>query len=208
MNSQLKKAIAASATIFILFVAYYGSYLPMRKSMAYIEAMKSSSKIKTIGDFKKTFSVPLDYPSPIGQEELVRSMANTTNGSIQGVSDPRIVDELMNYTEKYFEPIIAKGKGMSFGQDAYILGMMNEVAFIKTKEPKYLQAAEKYFKMEQALGPKRPQGLYGLFDVYMLGGKFDEFKKVADQIMSQWPSDTRIADLVSQAMNASSSTKK
>src|SRR3989338_7256236 len=104
MNHQIKKVIAASATIFILFIGYYGSYLPMRKSMAYIEAMKSTSKIKTIGDFKSTFDIPLKYPSPIGQEELVRSMANTTNGSIQGVSDPRIVDELMSYTEKYFEP--------------------------------------------------------------------------------------------------------
>ncbi|MDO8664743.1 MAG: hypothetical protein Q7K44_04350 [Candidatus Liptonbacteria bacterium] len=208
MNSDIKKSIAVSIAIFILLVAYYGSYLPMRKSMVFIETMQSSYKIKTTGDFESIFSVPLDYSSPIGQEELVRNMANTINGSLQGVSDPRAVGELVNYAEKYFGPIIARGRGMSFGQDVYILGMINEVAFLKTKEPKYLQAAEKYFKMEQVLGPKRPQGLYGLFDVYRLGGNVDEFKKIADQILSQWPNDARISTMINQALKSSSSENK
>ncbi len=207
MNPDIKKSIAVSATIFILLVAYYGSYLPMRKSMAYIEAMQSSNKVKTVNDFESVFSVPLDYPSPIGQEELVRSMSNTINGSLQGVSDPKAIDELINYSEKYFAPIIARGKGMSFGQDVYILGMMNEIAFLKTKEPKYLQAAEKYFKMEQTLGPKRPQGLYGLFDIYRIEGNTNEFKKIADQILSQWPNDARIIDMINQTLKVSSTTK-
>ena len=207
MDSQIKKSIAVSVAIFILLVAYYGSYLPMRKSTVFIETMRSSYKIKTISDFESAFSVPLDYPSPIGQEELVRSMANTINGSLQNVSDPKAVSELVNYAEKYFGPIIARSRGMSFGQDIYIIGMINEIAFLKTKEPKYLQAAEKYFKIGQALGPKRPQVLYGLFDVYRLGGNIDEFKKIADQILSQWPNDTRISDLVNQTLKTSSTTK-
>lgn len=208
MNSDIKKSIAVSAAIFILLVAYYGSYLPMRKSTVFIETMRSSSKIKTISDFKSAFSVPLDYSSPIGQEELVRSMANTINSSLQNVSDPKAVDELVNYAEKYYAPIIARGKGMSFGQDVYILGMINEIAFLKTKEPKYLQTAEKYFKMGQTLGPKRPQSLYGLFDVYRLKGNIDESKKIADQILSQWPDDARTSNLVNQMLNSSSTPKK
>ncbi len=207
MNPDIKKIIAVSASIFIVLVGYYGSYLPMRKSMIFIEAMQSSYRVKTVNDFEDVFSVPLDYLSPIGQEELVRSMANSINGSIQGVSDPKAVNELINYAEKYFSPIIARGKGMSFGQDVYILGMMNEIAFIKTKEPKYLQAAEKYFKIEQALGPKRPQGLYGLLDVYRMNGKLDEFKKIADQILNQWPNDVRITGMINQALKTSSTTK-
>lgn len=208
MNSDIKKSIAVSAAIFILLAAYYGSYLPMRKSTVFIEAMRSSSKIKTISDFESAFSVPLDYSSPIGQEELVRSMANTINGSLQNVSDPKAVSELVNYAEKYYAPIIARGRGMSFGQDVYILGMINEIAFLKTKEPKYLQTAGKYFKMGQILGPKRPQSLYGLFDVYRLEGNIDESKKIADQILSQWPDDARTSNLVNQMLNLSSTPKK
>jgi len=208
MNPDIKKIIAVSAAIFILLVAYYGSYLPMRKSTVFIETMRSSSMIKTISDFESAFSVPLDYSSPIGQEELVRSMANTINGSLQNVSDPKAVSELVNYAEKYYAPLIARGRGMSFGQDVYILGMINEIAFLKTKEPKYLQAAEKYFKMGQTLGPKRPQTLYGLLDVYRMSGNIDAFKKIADQVLSQWPDDTRTSNLVNQILNSSSSESK
>ena len=97
---------------------------------------------------------------------------------------------------------------MSFGQDVYILGMINEIAFLKTKEPKYLQAAEKYFKMGQTLGPKRPQTLYGLLDVYRMSGNIDAFKKIADQVLSQWPDDARTSNLVNQMLNSSSSESK
>ncbi len=203
MNPQIKKAIAVAAAMFLLLMAYYGSYLPMRKSMIFIDTMQSSNTIKTISDFEKAFSIPLDYPSPIGQEELVRSMSNTITNSIQSVSDPQAIGELMNYVEKYYAPIIVRSRGMSFGQDVYIMGMLNELSFIKTKDPKYLQNAEKYFKTAQALGPKRPQGMYGLLDVYRLGGRLDEFKKMADQILGQWPDDTRIVTLVNQTLKSS-----
>jgi len=208
MNTDIKKAIAVSSAIFIALVAYYGSYLPMRKSMIFIEAMRDSGTIKTIKDFENIFSVPLDYPSPIGQEELVRSMANTTANSLQGISDPKAIEELVNYTSRYYEPIVARGRGMSFGQDAYILGMMNEIAFVKTNDQKYLQDAGKYFKMEQALGPKRPQALYGLLDFYRMSGNLDEFKKIADQVLSQWPTDERVANLINQVEKVSVPAKK
>lgn len=200
MNQNIKKAIAVSASVFIALVAYYGSYLPMQKSMLFIDAMQKVSNAKTISDFEQTFSVPLDAPSPIGQEELVRSTANTVANSLQNVSDPRAVDELVKYIETYYQPIIARDKGMSFGQDVYLLGAMNEFAFIKTGDKKYLLAAEGYFKHETELGPKRPQGLYGLLDVYRMEGRIDDFKKVADQVLQQWPDDTRTKAIVDQVL--------
>ena len=86
MNPAIKKAIAISASIFILFLGYYGSYLPMRKSMIFISVIQNTGGIKTLADFEQAFSEPLDYPSPIGQEELVRNTANMTVGSIQNIS--------------------------------------------------------------------------------------------------------------------------
>ncbi len=211
MNKDIKKIIAVSVSILIALAGYYGSYLPMQKSVLFIAAMQKSSNLKTISDFEQNLSVPLDAPSPIGQEELVRNMSNTIANSIQGVSDPKAVDELVRYVESYFDPIIARGRGMSFGQDMYILGMLNEVAFIKTKEPKYLSASEKYFKQGVSLGPKRPQGLYGLVDVYRMENNVDGFKSVVGQILSQWPDDTRtkgVYDEYMKLVSQSSSTKK
>lgn len=208
MNDDLKKVIAVSASILIMLVGYYGSYLPMRKSVLFIASMQKTSNLKTIDDFEKNLSVALDAPSPIGQEELVRSMSNTIANSIQGVSDPKGIDELVRYVESYFGPIIARGKGMSFGQDMYVLGMLNEFAFIKTKEPKYLAASEKYFKRELILGPKRPQGLYGLVDIYRMEGNVDGFKTIVGQILSQWPNDARTKATYDEYMNIVQGAKK
>src|SRR3989344_374911 len=169
MNPAIKKAIAISASIFILFLGYYGSYLPMRKSMIFISVIQNTGGIKTLADFEQAFSEPLDYPSPIGQEELVRNTANMTVGSIQNIS-PEGVGQMVNYIESYYEPIISRGRGMSFGQNLYLLGAINEIAFLKTQKTQYIDDAEKYFGKARDLGPKRPQGLYGLFDVYRVKG--------------------------------------
>lgn len=176
MNQDIKKAIAVSISIFTVLVAYYGTYLPMQKSFLFIDSMQKLSNAKTINDFEQTFSVPLDAPSPIGQEELVRSTANTVANSLQNVSDPRAVDELLQYIAGYYQPIIERNRGMSFGQDVYILGAMNEFAFIKTGDKKYLLVAESYFKHETQLGPKRPRG-------FMACLMFTEWK--ADSMISR-----------------------
>ncbi|MBI4085276.1 MAG: tetratricopeptide repeat protein [Candidatus Liptonbacteria bacterium] len=207
MNPEIKKIIAVSVTILIVIIAYYGTYLPMRKSMVFIDTMQLSGRVRTITDFENVFSVPLDYPSPVGQEELVRSVANTVANNVKNISDPRGVEELIGFIEKYYNPIIERGRGMSFGQDVYIMGMMNEFAYLQTREPKYLQNAERYFKQEQALGPKRPQSLYGLMDVYRLEGNVDEFKKIAEQVLRQWPNDARTKTFIEEMTENSSGTK-
>lgn len=204
MNPTIKKAIAISASIFILLIGYYGSYLPMRKSMIFIGVIQNTGGIKTLADFEQAFSEPLDYPSPIGQEELVRNTANMTVGSIQNIS-PEGVDQMVNYIESYYEPIISRGRGMSFGQNLYLLGAINELAFLKTQKTKYIDDAEKYFTKALDLGPKRPQGLYGLFDVYRVKGDIPNATKVGEQILGQWPTDTKIKETL-DAMSAGASS--
>ncbi len=208
MNKDIKKAVAVSISIFLALVGYYGSYLPMQKSMLFITAMQRAAGMKTINDFEQNFSIPLNVPSPIGQEELVRSMANTIANSFQNVPQKEGVDELVRYVESYFKPIIDRNRGMSFGQDIYILGAMNEFAFIKTGDKKYLQAAENYFKRSVILGPKRPQGLYGLLDVYRMEGNIEGFKITAEQILSQWPDDARTKSVYDQFMKLVSQDAK
>ncbi len=210
MNPLIKKAIAVSAVVFLVFIAYYGSYLPMRKSVIFIGTIQNTSAIKTIADFEQAFSVPLDYSSPIGQEELVRNSANTIVSSLQNIPEARGIDEMLGYIDKYYEPIVARGKGMSFGQDIYILGALHELAFIKTHQTGYLDIAQKYFEEGLRLGPKRPQALYGLLDVYRLRGNIASSTVIARQILNQWPTDTKARDVFKQLLTAgaSSSTKK
>src|SRR5258708_6104973 len=157
MNSQLKKIIAILASVFILSVAYYGSYLPLRKSQIFIDSLRDLSQVKSLQDFETTLKTALDAPSPVGQEEAVRNSANVVLNLLQRGGDPKtfpsIVEALMSFTGTYYDPVIARGHGMSFEQNLYILGAMNELAFAQTKNPQYLQAAGNYYLQGLKLGP-------------------------------------------------------
>lgn len=207
MNPVLKKTIGSLAAIFILSVAYYGNYLPLHKSQIFINSLRNDLRsINSEADFEHKLSVPLDLPSPIGQEELVRNSSNLVLNLIQSNNDPVLIGRLIDYLDGYYNPIIARDRGMSFEQNLYVLGAINETAFVKTKDVKYLEAAQKYYSHGIALGPNRPQFLYGMFDIYRMEGNIDGVKTVAERILSQWPTDDRtraaLADFLAQAAAA------
>ena len=137
-------------------------------------------------------SVPLDAPSPIGQEELVRNMGNYLVNIIRGnAQNPELVAAVMQYMERYYAPILARGRGMSYEQNLFVLGTASEFAFIKTNNPQYLAAAKRYYLQGFSLGPNRPQPLYGLLDVYRMEGDLDRAIEMGEKIVSLWPSDER-----------------
>ena len=48
---------------------------------------------------------------------------------------------------------------MSFGQDLYLEGAINELAFAGTGDPTYLAAAQHWYGEAVQLGPNRPQAI-------------------------------------------------
>ncbi|MBM3256805.1 MAG: tetratricopeptide repeat protein [Candidatus Liptonbacteria bacterium] len=197
MSSTIKKVISIIAVLFLAFIAYYGSYLPYEKSHSFIRTVRGMNGARSLEEFKDLFRVPLDIPSPIGQEELVRNMASEVASFIsQGSSSAEIEEELVYFVEEYFNPIVAREKGMSFEQDLYILSTLRRILFNHTKKAGHLDAAEKYFLKGLELGPRRPQFLYGLLDVYLIRRDAERSKLLADQIYAQWPSDNRVAELL------------
>lgn len=191
MNSILPKSIGLLAVVFLGWLIYYGNYLPLVKSEAFISALSSARELASFDEFKSTMSAALDLPSPIGQEEHVRNTANLSLNIISSTDDPNLIAQVVQFIDGYYEPIVRRGTGMSFGQNMYILGALYETAFLKTKNPQYFERAKFYYEKGLELGPKRPQPLYGLFDIYRLEGNVEGARKVADQILSQWPEDER-----------------
>ena len=96
---------------------------------------------------------------------------------------------------------------MSFGQDLYLVGAINEIAFAQTGNPTYLIAAQKWYSEGVALGPNRPQSLYGLFDVYRAEGDSTDTIAVGTTVLKNWPSDTRIAQAMAGYATTVSTTK-
>lgn len=210
MNEQNKKIIAAAASIVIVILLYYGTFLPFRKSQVFISTMRSLGEAKNLDELTTKISVPLDYPSPYGQEELVRQVASlVTNIVSQSNTTPPLIDTLIrDFLNPYYDPIINKGRGMSFNQNLYVLGSLNEIAFIRTNEASYLEAAEKYFTESYKLGPKRPQALFGLFDVYRAKGDVVKVTEISNQILSQWPKEERTRQAVKEFMDRVSASQE
>lgn len=203
MDSTIKKFIAIVAVAFILAVWVYGSYLPMRKAQAFIATLQGlqAKPVASLDELKGRLSEPLDYPSPIGQEELVRNMANSVLAFVQRGADPASIAGLIDFLNGYYGPIVSRGRGMSFGQDVYLLGMVNELAFARTGDGKYLDAARKYYLQANQLGPDRPQPLYGLFDIYRTMGDVASTQAVVNKITANWPSDQGVRAALAQFLS-------
>jgi hypothetical protein len=207
MTRTTKQVIATAVSVLVLGAAVYGSYFPMRKAEIFIATLQGlqTSPVSSLNELESRLSIPLDYPSPIGQEELVRNTANSILGFISQGADPTSTAVLISFLEGYYVPILTNGKGMSFGQDLYLLGAINEMAYAHSGNPKYLADSQKYYEEGTALGPNRPQPLYGLFDIYRAEGNAARATAVGEKILSNWPADTSIAGSLQAFLKTASS---
>jgi hypothetical protein len=182
----------------------------MRKAQLFIDTLEGlqATPPSSLQDLETRLSVPLDYPSPIGQEELVRNAANSVLNLVQQSKDASTTIAIVQYLNSYYNPILARGKGMSFDQDLYLEGAINEVAFANTGDPDFILAAKQAYEEGITLSPNRPQFLYGLFDVYRTIGDVTDTEMVANTIIENWPSDTSVAPALSQFLSEVSSTKQ
>jgi hypothetical protein len=208
MDNTVKKTIGIVLVVLIVCVAVYGTYLPMRKAEIFIATLQSlqTQPASSLNELESRLSVPLNYPSPIGQEELVRNFANSVLSFVQQSRDATSTGELIGFLNTYFNPILQKGKGMSFGQDLYLEGAINEMAFAQTGDSTYLMAAKQYYLEGNTMGPDRPQPLYGLFDVYRAMGDATDTVAVANKILTNWPTDTRIEQGLMQFLSVKASS--
>lgn len=217
MEDRTYQRVAAIIIVAAIFgIAIWGSYMPMRKAQMFITTLQAlqtpQGQATSLTDLENKLSVPLNYPSPIGQEELVRNMANSVLSFVQQGGNATDTAALIGYLNSYYDPILNAGKGMSFGQDLYLEGAINEIAFAQTGNPTYLAAAQKWYSEGVALGPNRPQSLYGLFDVYRAENNVSGTLAVGTTILKNWPTDTRVQQAMSlfqiMASSTPTSTKK
>jgi hypothetical protein len=210
MSPTVKQFLALGGSFLIFVVAWYGNYLPLHKSQDFIEATRNIANARSLDQFTKTMDVPLTDMSPIGQEELVRNMASVVTNVLRSPSgkDARLTAAVMDYMTKYFDPIIRRGRGMSFEQDVYVMGLANQISFLQTQDPKYYQAALEYYLLGNRLGPARPQTLYGLFDIYRLGNQPDKAIEVANRILTLWPGDQAMKTALDELKKAKAAAPK
>ncbi|MBS3903231.1 MAG: tetratricopeptide repeat protein [Anaplasmataceae bacterium] len=193
-SSGLKKAIALVAAAIAIASVYYGSYLPLQKSQAFINTLRNMDRMTTLDEVIRNFDQVFSISSPIGQEELIRHFANIAAQTVQqhGAQNPDLTRQIVQYLEEEYEPIISRGRGMSFTQNLFLLGAVNHAAFIQTKDPAYLERAISLFEEGRELSPDRPQFLYQLFGAYQIAGQKEKAIEVGERIIELWPNDENI----------------
>ena len=208
MNPFTKKIIAVAGSGVLLWVAYYGSYLPLAKAQAFIDMLYVKDPGKTIPEIEKNFSAVLDISSPIGHEELVRTMTNSILGLFSKLKDPKDVKEVARYVEQYYQPIIEQGRGMSFSQNLYILAAVHQAAFSATKDMVYFENAKRYLSLGLERGPRRPQFLYGVLWVAVLEQNATAVQSLGAQILSYWPNSPDVARILGEVAAKGLTDKK
>lgn len=196
MNPLFKKIVIVMVIVIIVIAIYFGSFLPLRKSQSLVRAMRSVGAARTVDDLEKILSQSLDFYSPVGQDESMRQVATLISDVLTRQKDfPReIADELLNFSVKYFNPVIESGYGGNLSRNFVILGQIYQVAGFRYNDSAYFEKAVDYYKQGLIYSPNRPQFLYNLFNIYLNQKNFASAKEIGEQITRYWPNDNKIKE--------------
>lgn len=207
MNNKLPQQVIAVIAVIVLGVALYiGTYLPYKKSSGYLTALGRSRAATSLEEFGVAFSEALDRHSPVGQEELVRNFAANVAGVIEGNArqQPEIASVSLALFDHYADPILNRGKGLSFVQTLLVAGNVYEQAYQATGNEAYSDRARAYFLRGLELSPDRPQLLYALVLDHQARGETAKAKEYANRILSIWPDDAYIRTVMGEALTVPS----
>ncbi|OGG37512.1 hypothetical protein A2110_02930 [Candidatus Jorgensenbacteria bacterium GWA1_54_12] len=179
------KAIIGTLFILSLLSIYYGAYRPFVKSQMYLRAQRAAMLVHNTDEVERIFSEVFDYASPIGEEEIVKFSLEFVQNAMYApdASEEAILDLLQYVEERIDERDIIHLVQMGNAYDALWRNTGNE---------KYFTRAEEYYKKVLAAGPRLPQGLYSMFNLYGAAGMADELRAIAKRILAIWPEDERV----------------
>lgn len=216
MRREWKIVIAIGVTCLVVAGWYYGAYLPVVKSHAYISGRRSlsASQQKSLNDFFGFFAPALDMSSPIGGDELVYAYLEIVMNVASQQQNPAVVDALVKDAEKRAAPIIERGSGFDFSQTLYEMGSLYRIAAVKLRSEAYYEKAIALFKKGLAYSPNREMFLAGLFDLYQMKQDVSGMRETGRIILRYWPNDSvgtavaRILETIEASSKTSTSAPK
>lgn len=196
MKQEFRTIIALVISIGVVVGAYFGSYLPLRKSQMFIETHMNAPKVRSLQDFTAMFDKVLGFYSPVGQDEIVANYLGTVNGIIGQQSEEKIIRALVLQAEAYTRPIIESEKGLNLSQTMVSMGMVYKTAAGKLNDRAYFEKAVKVFENGLSYSPHRPIFLYNLFELYYAVGDKENTKKIGERILMDWPQEEKVRDIM------------
>jgi len=162
----------------------FGGIMPIEKSSLYISGLKQVSGMRSTQEFKNTFATALNYPSPIGQEEVSKYLQSDILGIISQNKNEPVGRDLVTFMEPYISEDNAR--------HLIAMGEMYGTLWNNFRKETDFQKAVGYYLKAYAIGPKLPPILYGIFSLYRAHGDMAQMKKFGNEILGYWPDDTNI----------------
>ena len=197
MSTILRKGVAVIGIAVIGSVLVIGTYLPYRKSRAIAAVSRNLGGATTVERFLGVFEEVLALRSPYGQEEAVLFVSEQLVKAIGAQGDPRVANAIVAYAEKIFAPLL-DGRGSSPAKNLLSLGRIHHAAWMKTGDAAYAKQSEELYLRCLEASPRRPECLYGLFQLYVSADKKEQVRLAGEEILRYWPDER-----VREALNGS-----
>ena len=151
---------------FILFLLYFGNYLPLRKNQLLANALKSPNITEAINRSKLVFN----FYSPVGQQEAYESMGRNFVMYLEGAIQEKVkIDpnnevflEMMKLNDVVFEEIKPSLVGV---KDFYLNALWNIAAFRASGELSYLNKSKTALDDILKIAPNRMEIILARFNV-------------------------------------------
>ncbi len=183
-----------------VFAIVRGSIQPFLKSETFIKALQNIQNIKTFDEFTKSFDTAFNFPSPIGNEELAKFLADDVSGLISQDTQPENVSRAL---VSYIEPHMSSNDILNLLTIAHF----HTILFQRFHNAEDYNLAEQAYLKDLAMAPKLPPVLYGLASLYASVGDQNKLMQVVQVIASYWPDDKQIQKTL-QDLNTSTSAVK
>jgi len=187
MSLFFKQFLIITLIILSLLGIIFGAYIPFKKAQLYISAAYQMNSIRTTKQFEEVFDKVFNYNSPIGDYEVARFLGDNLLNLIAAPENP---ENVSRFLLEYLEP------KMKTDDTRHLLLLAQMYYFLwqkSGKESDFLKS-EEYYQKALTYGPKLPQLLYGLFDLYKAKGDKEKLKQVAETILKYWPEDEKVKE--------------
>lgn len=174
------------AIVFIIFgiiVIYFGALAPFWRAQNFVYAYQNTENFKTLEELENTYNKAFDFYAPLGQEEMAKFLSERMFNVLKSGQMPEeIALEIVKYVES------------NSVQDNNIIQLMQtgnlyEALWRLYGGDNYFLKAESYYKKANEIGPRVPQPLYELFDIYKDSNQENKMEEIGRNILELWPEE-------------------
>jgi hypothetical protein len=190
-SSPVTVTISLAGIILAALGFYFGAVLPYLKGQSFILAQERVAYVHTVEEFKDNFDQSFNLYSPVGDEEITKFLGGNVLGIVNDGQPEDVSRELVTYMEGHLYKDEVR--------HLLLLGQMYQVLWQKFGQDGDYQKAVGYFEMAHEIGPNLPPPLYSLFGLYGMHGDKENYQRIGNLILANWPEDKETRLLLEKA---------